>query len=290
MECFPITRIGGEAAREMRRRKTRPAVEALNRKNAEKRVRRLLETNFTDADFALTLTWHYDGVDREHRSYAQAMDRWVEMGLPMDEDEARRALKNYLGRVKYRMRRRGVDPGELMYLYVLEVTHQPRPGAGESMPARYHFHMPIHAPGLSRDELEGLWPYGYADSDRLDFRNNGLAGLAAYITKQKGIERMDGSGRRIRRWAGSKNLKEPAVTVSERKISKRRAAAVAADVMAEGRAIFEKLYPGYQCVEAPRVSYSDFVPGAYIFARLRRVDAAAPWERGRARCQNHLHR
>ena len=53
--------------------------------------------------------------------------------------------------------------------------------------------------------------------------------------------------------------------------------------MGRGVEIFEALYPGYKCVEPPRVHFSDFVDGAYIFARLRRFDGGAPWERERRR-------
>jgi hypothetical protein len=47
---------------------------------------------------------------------------------------------------------------------------------------------------------------------------------------------------------------------------------IASDVRMEGRAILEKLYPGYRIMELPRVSYSDFMPGAFIYARMRRRD------------------
>ena len=58
--------------------------------------------------------------------------------------------------------------------------------------------------------------------------------------------------------------------MSSRKISRRRAAQIAADVQANAREIFEKIYPGYTLQEA-EVKYSDFVAGAYIYARMRRT-------------------
>ena len=73
----------------------------------------------------------------------------------------------------------------------------------------------------------------------------------------------------MRRWEHSRNLKKPDERVSDRKIPRRRAALVARDVQANGREIFEKLYPGYRLEEA-RVRYSDFAAGAYIYARMRR--------------------
>lgn len=282
LECYPLTRIGVAAKPEYQKRRQRPGQAALNRRNAQKRVRRLLEANFTRDDFAVHPTWDYNTFDRNTMSYDEAWRLWEKLGLPIDEDDARRALTNYLLRIKRRMRRAGTEK-ELKYLYVMEVTCEPRPADPNPMPAHYHFHLAIHAPGLSREELEDLWGHGYANSDRLDFHDNGLAALANYITKQNGIERLDGSGRKLRRWGHSRNLKEPDVRVSDRKVSRRRAAMIAQDVQLRGAEIFERLYPGYRCMETPTVRYSDFVAGAYIFARLRRVDTRQPWERTKRR-------
>ena len=60
--------------------------------------------------------------------------------------------------------------------------------------------------------------------------------------------------------------------VSDRKVSRRRLALLAEDIMRDGRAILEKLYPGYRVAEPPIVRFSDFVAGAYIYARMRRRD------------------
>ena len=86
VECFPIVKVGEAARREMRRRRCRPAQAILNRRNAEKRIRRLLEANFTRQDYSLTLTWDYGAVDREHMGYAQARKLWDAMNLPVDEE------------------------------------------------------------------------------------------------------------------------------------------------------------------------------------------------------------
>lgn len=283
VEAYPVTWVGERARAEANARRTGPAQAKLNRRNAEKRVRRLLEANFGPEDYLLTPTWDYQAIDKGRMSHEDALKLWEKLGLPEDEEAARRALGNYIRRIKHHMKRAGHKAEELKYLYVMEVTCAPKAGDPNPLPAHYHFHMAIHAPGLSRDALEALWPYGYNNADRLNFRNNGLKDLAGYITKQPGIERADGSGRRVRRWAGSKNLEEPTVTVSNRKISRRRAAMIAADVRTNGREIFEKLYPGYQLMEDVRVTYSDFVAGAYIFARLRKRDDRQPWERARRR-------
>ena len=275
VECFPIIRGNRRAEREKRRRRTTAAQEKLNHRNTVKRVRRLIEANFSHGDYAMHMTWDYGVFDRAFINPAEAMDAMERAGVPADEGDARRMLRNAIKRIRRRVKKLGGDPAAVKYLYVLESTKEPRDEDPNPLPARYHFHMAIHAPGLSREALEAMWEHGYCNADRLDFHDNGLAAFAAYITKQR---------RCARRWGRSTNLREPSVTVSDRKVSRRRAARVAEDVRQYGREIFERLYPGYRCVEEPVVRYSDFVAGAYISARLRKIDAAiVPWERTRRR-------
>ena len=277
VECYPLIRVGARAREEViRRRHQREAQERLNRRNAEKRIRRLTEHNFTPEDWFVTLTWDYGAIDRFRMSAEDADRLHFRLGLPVDEEDAHNAWTNFLRRNKTRMRQRGEDPGELKYIYVLEIT-KPKVGGFH----HYHFHAVIHAPGLTDADLRELWPHGFTRCDRLSWADEGPARLGHYLTKAHTTEELGTNGRRRRRWNHSKNLAEPVETVSDRKISRRRAARIAADVMNDGRAIFEAVYPGYRCVESPTVRYSDFVAGAYIFARLRKVDASPPWERGK---------
>ena len=275
VDAYPYAQITREAVREHMRRKTTKAMEQANINRARRYFRQLAEANFTAEDYALHLSFDYGPIDRDHCSYEEAMRRWEAEGLPMDEDDARRIWNNYLARVRYHMRKAGFAAEALKHLYVIEVTREPNPADPNPLPPRFHFHLLIHAPGLDRDALEKIWGRGFAQARHLDFHDNGLEGLTAYITKQRGLERYDEDGRRFRRWGRSKNLKEPTVTVSNRKISRRRAALVAADVQRDGKQIFEAIYPGYRCMEV-KVKYSDFVAGAYIYARMRRIQTDPP--------------
>ena len=47
---------------------------------------------------------------------------------------------------------------------------------------------------------------------------------------------------------------------------------IASDVRADGIEIFEAVYPGYRAVEPPEVMLSDFCAGAYIRAKMRRIE------------------
>lgn len=261
VECFPVVRGYQEGAeRERGRRKTSAAQEKINQEHARKRMLRLAEANFGPGDFAVHPTFDYGGLDRDRMSYAEAMAAWERYGWPRDDKDARRLLYNFIERIRSAVKRAGGDPAEVKYLSVFETTHEPRDVDFFALPACYHYHMALHAPGLSREKVEALWPEGFCNCDRLDFRQNGLEPLITYMAKQR---------RSTRRWSHSKNLVEPEVRESDRKVSRRRAAEVAADCMRAGRGIFEALYPGYRCMDV-QVRYSDFVAGAYIYARLRR--------------------
>ena len=125
-----------------------------------------------------------------------------------------------------------------------------------------------------RELLEELWPHGMGKFEYFDTQEDGAKRLAHYLAKQR---------RAGRWWSHSRNLKEPPRTVSNRKVSRRRLMRIAEDVRKDGREILRELYPGFKPVEIV-VKYSDFAPGAYIYARMRREeDTAPPWERIRTK-------
>lgn len=267
VECYPILRLSHEAEREKRRRRTGPAQAKLNRKRSARRCMRLIEANFTRRSLVLTLTYDY-GLARQRglMNQGELLREWERQGLPLDEGDARRDFQAFLRKVKRRM----PEPEALRYLYVLETTCEPRDADPCPLPPHFHFHLVIDAPGLDRERLEALWSHGFVESSRLRLGGGEAARLARYLTKR---EQKGGNGRRARRWSCSRNLKDPekAARVSDRKVSRRRAAMVAADVLRDGVQILERLYPGHRCEEPPEVRYSDFVPGAYIYARMRRM-------------------
>lgn len=263
VEAFPMVRISDGAKREAKRRKSTAAQDALNLNNTRKHVRRLLEENFSEDDYALHPTFNYGVIDPGMINKDDLRKEMERAGLPMDEDDARRMIKNYIKRIRRHIKRMGGDPKALRYLYTIESTKEPKGDEPDPLPAHYHYHMAIgRIPGiLEMEDLIAMWTDGYAKCEKLDFRFNGLEGFAKYITKQKKI---------MRRWARSKNLREPKETISHRKISRKRAALIADDVRANAREIFEKLYPGYR-LEAAEVKHSDFVAGAFIYARMRKI-------------------
>lgn len=261
VECFPIVKIDDGARRERQIRRTNRWQEHVNLNNTRKRVRRIAEANFGEEDIFWTGTWAYPRYDNGRCNPEDIRREMQELGCPGDDMDVRQDFKNFWKRLQRRVARLGNDPKECRYLYVIESTKEPMDGDKNPLPPRYHIHALIHAPGLSRADVEEIWQHGYSNTKQLDLSINGLEGLSKYLTKQR---------RCAHRWACSRNCRQPEIKKSCRKVSRRKAAEIAADVQYRGREIFESLYPGYR-VEEVTVKYSDFITGAYIYARMRRI-------------------
>ncbi len=111
-------------------REVEVAQKNLNAKNTRKRIVRLLNANFTKEDIWETLTY-----DNKH--------------LPKDMKGAKHCLQNYLRRIAYWMKKKGL--GELKYLYAIEYIDD-----GEEV--RIHQHVVMNFP--DRDVAEKLWKGG----------------------------------------------------------------------------------------------------------------------------------
>jgi len=235
-EIYPVVLLE-QGMRQRLRHKSPEAIERANRERARRSLERLLNANFTAGDLLLHLT----------------------MARPCPLDEMQRLVRNYIKRLKYRAGKRGAP---CKYVYVIETT-----GEGDRM--RHHVHMVLSSGGgwITRDEAEGMWRHGLARADRCKRQEKGLAGFARYITQRKETQR-----RLMRRsWGASKNLKQPAVTIADKKFSRAAAARIAQGIETDARRILEAKYPGYRLVEQPVIRWSDFLPGCYIYAFLERI-------------------
>jgi hypothetical protein len=157
-----------------------------NERNSRRRFLQLVHTNFGIGDMHITLTYSNDN-------------------LPPTKGDAEREERNFLRRVSYTRKKKGLSP--LKYIAIPVCAYKKD---GET-PARVHHHIILNG-GLDRDEIEDLWrkrkrggqkkgdKIGYANADRLQPEENGLAALCEYLAKQAG-------GRK--RWSGSQNLDKP---------------------------------------------------------------------------------
>ena len=256
--CHPIVRRWPEAARAKKEKPTKEAMQKINARNLELEIMRLSEMNFTHGQ-AMVFTGTYEYPNENDVGMMNIDDVWKDWRkrrLPEGVEDVRRDMRNFMGRVRRRME----DPKALKWILRIEED-----GKLEAfgLPARYHVHLLIEAGAMNQDALRELWPYGFTRCDRFDLKHDGAARIARYITKEK----------KRGRWVShSRNLKKPEPRVSERRVSRRRLSVIAQDVQHEGRGIFEKLYPGYKVAEDIRVTWSDYLPGAFIYCRMRLID------------------
>lgn len=286
--CHPITHLTPEAAREARTRRTSPAMRRLNLRNAERHVMRLMEMNFTPRAWVVTGTYAYPVEDYSVRDVDELLDAYDRRGLPWEPERMVKDFRNFLNRLRRRLKRAGderpkgrractsaVPPGArgqgevdrrgADFKWIVRYEEGKNPPR-EGLPPKYHWHLLIEAEGLTREMIDACWPHGHTKCEAFITGDDGPARLARYFCKEKA--KNPGKGW----WSHSRNLKAPVPTVSDRKLSRRRMARVAADVQKAGREIFEALYPGYKVVELPDVRYSDFVAGCFIYCRMRRRD------------------
>lgn len=223
-DIYPVFQPPGK-----RRKKCRPtsAIQArLNQKNAEKKLTRTVHANFTPDDLALHLTYR---------------------DTPASE-EALRLVRNYLRSLQRRYKKQG-----LTFKYILSTEYGKRGG-------RIHHHL-IVSGGLDRDELERLWEHGYANSKRLQFTDEGVAGLTHYIVKDRHF---------YKRWSGSRNLIRPEPAQIDGQMSMFDMEE-AADAIENGRAHawFESRWPDFELVSAC-CTRNGINRGVYIHFEMRK--------------------
>ena len=226
----------GEIPKEGLKDKRRQAQKNLNEKNSRKECVRLLNRNFNDRDIWATLTYSDDN-------------------MPESMERAYRNMKNYITRLKTIRKKMGLPA--LRYIYITECSEK----------GRWHHHIVMDG-DMGLDVVEATWHMGGRNQvRRLEKDENGLSGMANYITKQK---RQNG-GKYQKSWTPSKNLKKPKVDKNHYKFKQRDV-----DEVVTGRQPledklnrwYEKL--GYKLYDF-EVRYNIFNGRFYISARLYRL-------------------
>ena len=241
IEIYPEFKRMDDVPKEGRKRDNSKAQKNLNDKNARKYLIRLINTNFTNDDIWVTLT------------YAEGRE-------PKNMDEARRNMQNYIKRINYRRQKKGLPPAK--YIYVTEYSPEKE--------IRWHHHMIIDGL-LDMDTVERVWTKGGRNrTRRLDKDEHGLTGMGNYITKEK--DRKKGE----KRWNSSKGLKQPRI----RKVHSKRPEKAKGSYKPIGKYIdgfvrdqetieeqLKKWYPDMHYCDSA-VYYNDFNGMFYIRARM----------------------
>lgn len=153
--------------------KSSEAQKKLNDDNARKKLERLVNTNFGDGDIWATLTY-----DDDH--------------LPDSMEEMLKNMKNYIRRIQYQRKKRGLPPAK--YIYITEFNEEEK--------IRCHHHLIIDG-ALDMDVIESTWKCGRRNNTRRTRTDDsGLSGMSTYISKDP---------RGSKRWCSSMNLKQPVV-------------------------------------------------------------------------------
>lgn len=218
--------------------KTKEAQQLLNKRNAQKNIVRLTNTNFTYPDIWITV-----GYDKDHK--------------PENQEAALKEMQNYIRRMKRLCKRNGWP--ELKYIYVTEYY-----SVQKNSEVRVHHHMITNFP--DRDLAEQTWKCGNRpQARRLVPDDYGLEGLARYITKDVHDSK---------RVCTSRNLKKPTIVPNDTKITRRKAEQIARGEVLdneffEGLEKFEYEFTDVE-IKRPDPEFENFVSGCYMYARLRK--------------------
>ena len=166
--------IGGK-----RNKPKRPSEERIKKSNlrqAEKKLRGLMNENFTDGDYLLTLDFH------SHK--------------PRDSTEMQKLAAGFIKKLRYRLKRQGKSP---KYIYVMEVG--PR--------GSRHLHMLIEKCDL--DNITKCWTYGGVHCSPL-YTNGQYRQIASYFLKYA-LKTETTEERQVgKKWYGSRNLRKPKIS------------------------------------------------------------------------------
>lgn len=233
VDIFPVFKKQG--LRGARAKPTSDVQARLNEHNAEQKLIRILNANFTPEDIEIHLTYSDEN-------------------LPETPAEVKRDAQNFLRRVKRLREREGLP--ELKYVVV---------PSGGFEGTRFHLHITMNG-GIDRNTLEELWGYGYANSRRLQFNENGVEGLARYVARQFSAHKEElPFGKR---WTASRNLVIPPPCDRDGRITQKKVKELAT-IDVERNEPFEELYEGYRLSEV-RPFYNEVNGGYYLCIKMYR--------------------
>lgn len=208
--------------------RTPDAQKALNDHNRKRKLTRLLNTNFTEDDIKIELTYSDESC-------------------PHSDEEAQRMLTNFLRRLK-RYRKKNALP-DLKYIVVTEKGKKS---------GRYHHHCVLSGGMLAKD-IRDIWGHGIIRLTQLEPGEKGLDALAQYLTKNLTNGAVEENQKA---WHASRNLKQPVERTNDSRISKKKAREMSENQ--ECRDIFEAMYPDYFFYECQ--SFYNDVNGQYYLS------------------------
>lgn len=221
--CRIVPRRTGEPNR--RQRLVCPSKRALNEQRSLRYFQLTARGNFHAGDLHLSLTYF--------------------PGREPDPETGARHVRNYLQTLRRRCRKQGLP--EIRWLLVRCVTEK------DGRPTRIHHHLLLSC-ALDRNEIEGCWKYGTANTKLItdEWQGDGVGRISRYLSHQM-------AGRKS--WTGSSNLVHPdRLPNNDHRLSLRKLDALATREWREQEVwgaelqrlttldTWEKMYPGWRIV------------------------------------------
>lgn len=239
IDIYPVFKVAKSRAK--RAFISRPVQIALNHKNSARKLKWLIQENFTEDDYYVVLSYP--------------------AGFSVTVDEAKKIFKRFLRRIRNRFKRLGL---EFKYIYVTEIGDKK---------GRPHHHL-IASGNLGDEIFETEWnkPFeefkktketSYVWDKKLEASETGFGGLAEYTTKDHRYAEYDEDDEEseelvffaakehaysFRSYNCSKNLRKPKIKTRDGYISFKKLNEFITDCY--NRDLFEKRYPRYTFVEA----------------------------------------
>ncbi|MGG5463519.1 rolling circle replication-associated protein [Clostridium sp. B9] len=188
-EIYPISQMEKKKSRREKKKESALKQKNLNEKNCKKKIVRLINTNFTTKDIAVTLSYNKEN-------------------LPDSLETCKKDVSNFLRRIKRYLKKHKLP--DLKYIAVIENKNK-----GQAI--RIHHHL-IVSGDIARDQLESMWKKGRCNTYRLQENDFGFEGIARYIVKEP-------LGNK--RYSASRNLKKPKVEINDSKYNRRKVYALA---------------------------------------------------------------
>lgn len=208
-EIYPLWKCKGNSPRGKSQKETNEKMKKHNKINKAKETTRLVNTNFTEEDLYITLSYK---------------------GKPPTLERAKKDMRNFLDRIK-RWWKKNMPEKEFKYLFVIDYVDDP----DKTKRTRIHHHLIMS--GMDMDVVRNNWTLGRKSVERLQPDEKGFEGVATYMANQ--------SKTKIGR---SRNLKKPKITKSRTSLSNRKAEKFAADINVH-KEFFENKYKDLLFVE-----------------------------------------
>ncbi len=228
-EFYAVTIDGRKYTRGSKKRLSRAAQKQLNDKNARKKLRRLLDTNFNESDYYCTFTYRDDE-------------------MPLTYENVKKDVNNFLKRL--RRARKKAELEELKYIYAIECTVSKRTGQ-----ARYHVHFVMNG-RLQRQKIKSLWGRGDIKKvEELQPDEHGFERLANYLCKEWTNELLPENRKR---YTPSRNLKQPKTPPPKDGVFSARYLEKLCKQRIDDADFWERRYKGYRFIDAEAIYNEDY--------------------------------